>query len=74
MPSSWSVRPGDHFWAVAERVLSTAWGRAPADAEVDPYWRVLIQANRSRLHDPDNPDLLFPGQILTVPVPPGRPA
>ncbi len=71
---SWPVRPGDHFWAVAERVLADAWGRPPTDAEVRPYWRALVETNRPRLADPANPDLLFPGQSLTVPHPPARPA
>ncbi len=69
-PGSWTVRPGDHFWAVAERVLTDAWGRAPADPEVDPYWRALVKANQARLRDPHNPDLLFTGQTLAVPPPP----
>ncbi|MGH9179982.1 MAG: hypothetical protein ACRD0N_15730, partial [Acidimicrobiales bacterium] len=71
---TWEVRPGQHFWAVAERVLAEAWqGAAPTDAEVGPYWRTLVEANRSVLRDPDNPDLLFPGQVITVPPPPARP-
>lgn len=70
---TWEVRPGDHFWGVAERVLAEAWqGLPPTDAEVDPYWRTLVEANRSVLRDPGNPDLLFPGQVITVPPPPGR--
>ena len=70
---SWTVEPGDHFWAVAEGVLADAWGRAPADDEVDPYWRAVVQANVDVLRDPGNPDLLFPGQVIDVPVPPPRP-
>ncbi|MDP8976588.1 MAG: hypothetical protein M3N28_09565 [Actinomycetota bacterium] len=72
-PGSWTVRPGDHFWSVAERVLADAWGRAATDAEVGPYWRELVDANRSGLPDPANPDLLFPAQSLTVPPPPALP-
>lgn len=72
-PPSWAVRPGDHFWAVAERVLTDAWDRSPTDAEVHRYWRILVEANRSRLRDPANADLLFPGQTLAVPAPPSRP-
>ncbi|PLS75238.1 MAG: hypothetical protein CYG61_08380, partial [Actinobacteria bacterium] len=41
--------------------------RAPSDAEVDAYWRRLVDANRAILRDPANPDLLYPGQVLTVP-------
>jgi len=74
VPGSWTVRPGDHFWAVADQVLSRTWGRPPTDTEVGPYWRTLVEANRSRLPDPANPDLLFPGHSLTVPPPPARPA
>ena len=67
-PRTWTVGPGDHLWGVAERTLSEAWGRPPTDAEVDPYWRAVIEANRERLRDPGNPDLVFAGQVLTLPL------
>ncbi len=67
---TWRVEPGDHFWSVAERVLAEVWHHSPTDAEVEPYWRELVDANRSVLRDADNPDLLFPGQVITVPAPP----
>lgn len=69
----WEVAPGQHFWSVAEILLASAWQRAPSDNEVDPYWRRLVAANRSVLRDPDNPDLLYPGQVITVPPPPPAP-
>ena len=69
-PDTWTVGPGDHLWGVAERTLAEAWGRPPADAEVDPYWRAVIEANRGRLRDPANPDLVFAGQVLTLPSAP----
>ncbi|HEX2038150.1 MAG TPA: hypothetical protein VHF47_00295 [Acidimicrobiales bacterium] len=69
---TWTVERGDHFWSIAERVLTDAWQRPPTDAETDPYWRVLVEANRDRLADRDNPDLLFAGQVLAVPAPPTR--
>ncbi len=69
----WAVVPGDHLWAVAETTLARAWGRSPSDAEVDPYWRAVVEANRAHLLDPANPDLVRPGQILTVPIPPSAP-
>lgn len=71
---TWTVQPGDHFWSIAERVLADRWQRPPTLAEIDGYWRVLIAGNRTRLADRDNPDLLFPGQILTLPAVPVRPA
>jgi hypothetical protein len=65
-----TVRRGEHFWAIAEDVLRDAWDRQPTDAEIDPYWRALVEANRSRLVDRRNPDLLLPGQTVVVPDPP----
>jgi nucleoid-associated protein YgaU len=71
---TWKVEPGDHFWSIAQRLLADSWGRRPSASEVDPYWRVLIEANRGRLADRTNPDLLFPGQLLVLPPIPLRPA
>jgi nucleoid-associated protein YgaU len=34
---------------------------------VAPYWRALLEVNRHVLADPDNPDLLFAGQVLSLP-------
>ena len=66
---NWTVAPGDCFWTVAEEVLTTAWGRAPTDAEIVPYWRELIDANLSVLVERDNPDLIHPGQVFALPPP-----
>lgn len=71
---TWTVSRGDSFWLVARRVLSTTWQRPVTDDQIDPYWRALVQANRSRLADPENPDLLFPEQVLDLPTPPSAPA
>ena len=72
-PAPWEIQPGEHFWSVAERVLTSAWGRAPSESEVDPYWRTLVGANTEVLRDRGNPDLLFPGQVITLPPPPAAP-
>lgn len=70
---AWTVRAGDHFWSIAREVLTRTWTRPPTDAETDPYWRTLVEANRHRLADPGNADLLFAGQVLGVPPPPAAP-
>ena len=70
---TWHVQRGDHLWAVAERSLADAWGRPPSDAEIAPYWVEVIDANRERLADAANPDLVFPGQVLVVPPVPSAP-
>ncbi|MBV9951968.1 MAG: hypothetical protein JO291_08455 [Acidimicrobiia bacterium] len=69
--ATWTVQPGESLWGKASSVLSEAWGRAPTDREVAPYWRSLVDVNRSRLADPANPDLIFSQQVLEVPPPPG---
>jgi hypothetical protein len=67
------VGAGDHLWSVADRALTGAWGRAASDAELAPYWEQVVAVNRERLADPGNPDLLFPGQVVSVPTPPAAP-
>lgn len=70
---TWTVTAGEHFWSISTRVVAEAWGREPTDHEVAPYWEQLVEANRGRLADRSNPDLLFPGQELVVPTPPPAP-
>jgi nucleoid-associated protein YgaU len=62
------VEAGDSFWSIAVSELTDLEGVPPSDRQVAPYWRRLIEANRSRLVDPGNPDLLYPGQELVLPV------
>jgi hypothetical protein len=61
------VASGDNLWSIAAAHLTTERGARPTAAEVTPYWRALIEANRDALPDPDNPDLLFPGIELRLP-------
>lgn len=68
-PGQWRVRPGDHFWSIAEEHLQRVLGDDPSDDATARYWRRLVEHNRHRLADRDNPDLLLPGQLLElVPV------
>jgi LysM domain len=69
-PPSWTVETGDSFWSIAAETLAEA-GETPTDGRVIGYWRRLVEANRGRLLDPDNPDLLVPGQELVLPDPRG---
>lgn len=68
----WTVRPGEHFWSIAEQVLRQHRHEEPGDDEVTAYWERLIEANRSRLVDQSNPDLIYPGQTLRLPAPDTR--
>jgi hypothetical protein len=70
----WEVRPGEHFWSIAEQVLATSWSRPPTDSEVASYWSSLVERNRSRLAHPADPDLVFAGQLMELPPVPPAPA
>lgn len=61
------VEAGDCFWSISADVLADVLGRPAGDAEIAAHWRRLIDANRDRLVDPSNPDLLYPGQELVLP-------
>jgi nucleoid-associated protein YgaU len=69
------VVAGDSLWTIARDTLAAAQGRTPSEAELHHYWQQLIERNRPRLADAENPDLIFPGQVVelpTVPVSPER--
>lgn len=66
--SPYTVRQGDSLWSIAARYLESVSGAAPTDAEVAPYWRTVIDHNRDRLVVPDDPDLILPGQVLSLPT------
>jgi LysM domain len=61
------IEAGESFWSVARDQVAEALRANADDAEVRSYWLRLIEANRSILVDPSNPDLLFVGQTLTLP-------
>jgi hypothetical protein len=61
------VRPGDDLWHLAAVEMSSRLGRDATTAEIGPYWRIVVEVNRSRLVHPDDPDLIFPGQTLLLP-------
>lgn len=61
------VQPGEHFWSIAEQVVIERVGPTASDADVAAYWRQLVEVNRDRLVDPDNPDLILPGQVFDLP-------
>lgn len=61
-----AVAPGEHFWSIATHLVARELGRPPSEREIRSRWLNLIETNRSRLIDPDNPDLLLPAQVLRV--------
>ncbi|MDR0998700.1 MAG: LysM peptidoglycan-binding domain-containing protein [Treponema sp.] len=62
LPSQYTVRPWstsrDCFWNIAGR----PWVYG------DPaQWRLLYNANKSKMPNPDNPDLIEPGMVMDIP-------
>lgn len=70
--STYQVQPGDHLWKIAKHTLRAQLGRQPTDSEIDPYWREIIETNRASLPTPADPNLIFPGQEVRLPPPPGH--
>lgn len=60
----WLVKPNDHLWKIATDTLAHH-GAQVDTAQVLSYWRQLIATNIDQLND--NPDLIYPGQVLTLP-------
>jgi hypothetical protein len=62
LPAQYTVRPWevslDCFWNIAAQ---------PWAYNDGSQWRVLYNANKTKLPDPDNPDLLKPGAVLDIP-------
>ncbi len=61
------VRRGENLWQVAELALEVRLGRPVTDAEIAPYWRAVIDENRSSLQSGDV-DLVFPGERIVLPA------
>ena len=57
-PDAYVVRPGDSLWSIARQ--------HPGDADsVELRWRAIWRANRAVIGD--DPDLILPGQALSLP-------
>ncbi|MDE0804938.1 MAG: LysM peptidoglycan-binding domain-containing protein [Acidimicrobiales bacterium] len=66
-----TVERGEHLWQIAEDHLESSLEREVPDREIDPYWRAVIDDNRTTLADPDDPSLIFAGQVIDLPPVPG---
>jgi hypothetical protein len=61
------VRPGESFWSIAEAEVMRTTGN-PTEQQVNAYCSELIRANRSKLPDPSNPDVILVGTVIEVGV------
>jgi nucleoid-associated protein YgaU len=62
LPAQYTVRT----WAVSKDCLWNIAGRPWAYGDPSK-WRLLYSANRAKMPQPDNPDLIHPGMILDIP-------
>jgi len=59
------VEAGDNLWLLAGRATEQRLGRPGSEHEITRYWRQVLLANPQLT----NPDLLFPGEVITLPPP-----
>jgi DNA-binding SARP family transcriptional activator/nucleoid-associated protein YgaU len=62
------VARGDNVWNLSQAHLEQVHQRAVSDDEVRPYWQEVIAANRDRLANPADPNLIFAGQTMRFPA------
>ena len=63
-----TVRWGDHLWSLSERHLSRILDRSDlGEHEIARYWVRVIEANRGTIRS-GNPDLIYPGEVITLPA------
>jgi len=63
------VARGDSFWSLAREVAVAEFGRSAGRADIDMVWLALVRANVSHLADPRNPNLIYSGQVFSLPQP-----
>jgi nucleoid-associated protein YgaU len=62
LPAQYTVRS----WAISKDCLWNIAGRPWAYGDPN-QWKLLYNANKARLPEPNNPDLIHPGMILDIP-------
>ncbi|MDR0582943.1 MAG: LysM peptidoglycan-binding domain-containing protein [Treponema sp.] len=62
LPAQYTVKP----WADSRDCLWNIAGRPWAYGDATE-WRLLYNANRAKMTNPDNPDLIHPGMVLDIP-------
>jgi hypothetical protein len=62
LPAKYTVRP----WAVSKDCLWNIAGRPWAYGD-STKWKLIYEANKANMPEPDNPDLIHPGMILDIP-------
>jgi len=63
----YEVQRGDSLWRISAATLTDSGGHRPTSADIARFWPRIFQANRSLIGD--DPNLILPGQHLTIPEP-----
>jgi len=64
----WVVRPGDDLWSIAADTLRLRLGSQPSRQEIALYWMKVITANTTTLAHPNDPNLIYPGEVVILPA------
>ncbi|MDR1301693.1 MAG: LysM peptidoglycan-binding domain-containing protein [Treponema sp.] len=52
----YTVKSGDSYWSIAYQFYGDA-----------QKWKLIYNANKTSMKNPDNPHAIFPGMVLTIP-------
>lgn len=69
------VQPGDNLWKISHHHVATATGRPMntiSTKDVGRYWVELVETNRPFFRS-DDPDLIYPGETISLPPWPSTP-
>lgn len=72
-PREHLVVSGEHLWSISAQHLDEL-GLPCDDAAIAAHLADVIEVNRDRLVDRDNPDLILPGQVFLLPTPGSTPS
>lgn len=65
-PDAVRVRKGDNLWKISARHIEAHLRRSAETSEVSRYWRRVVAGNRESIRS-GNPDLIYPGEVISLP-------
>ena len=63
--TTYEVQRGDSLWRISAATLTGSGDSSPTSADIARFWPRIFEANRSLIGD--DPNLILPGQHLTIP-------
>ena len=65
--ATYEVQRGDSLWRISTATLTDSGDSSPTSADIARFWPRIFRANRLLIGD--DPNLILPGQHLTIPEP-----